>query len=217
MSTPIVIVGCGGFGRQVHDVVDAINGAAASAGRPTVWEVLGYLDDAPSELDRRRVEARGARLLDAVSAAAAFSGAAYVLGVGDGAVRERLAGELDAAGLQAALLVHPSVTAGVAVTLGAGTVLCDGVRLMNEIELGRHVHVNLNSTVGHDCVLEDFCTVYPLVAVSGNCRIGARAALGAHSVVLPGLSVGADAVVGAAACVVRDVAVRAVVKGVPAR
>ena len=38
----LVIVGCGGFGREVADVVDAINEIA-----PT-FELLGFADDAPS-------------------------------------------------------------------------------------------------------------------------------------------------------------------------
>jgi hypothetical protein len=34
MTRPLVIIGCGHFGREVHDVVDAINEV-----EPT-WEVL---------------------------------------------------------------------------------------------------------------------------------------------------------------------------------
>jgi len=41
--------------------------------------------------------------------------------------------------------------------------------------------------------------------------------IGAGAVVLQGRRIGADAIVGAGACVVRDVPAGAVVKGVPAR
>ena len=42
MSRRIVIIGCGGFGREVHDIVDAINSSS------TTWNLLGYVDDDPS-------------------------------------------------------------------------------------------------------------------------------------------------------------------------
>ena len=35
--SPIVIVGCGGFGREVHDIVDALGAE---------WDLVGYVDDA---------------------------------------------------------------------------------------------------------------------------------------------------------------------------
>ena len=48
-------------------------------------------------------------------------------------------------------------------------------------------------------------------------RLGACCLIGSHAVVLPGVCVGAAAVVGAGAVVTRDVEARAVVRGVPAR
>ena len=89
--------------------------------------------------------------------------------------------------------------------------------MTTNVTLGRHVHINLNSTVGHDCVLADYVTVNPLVAVSGSVTVGADSMLGTHSSVLQGLTIGAAAVVGAGACVVQDVAPSTTVKGVPAR
>lgn len=217
MTSTLVIIGCGGFGREVHDVLDAINADASAHGGQPRWDTLGYFDDAPSALDLERVEVAGARYLGMVSDAPSQPGAAYVIGIGSGVVRERIAGFLDSAGMQAALLVHPAATLGAAVSLGPGTVICAGARLTTSIDVGRHVHVNINCSIGHDTVLEDFVTINPLVAVSGNCRIGTRATLGTHSAVLPGLTVGADAVVGGAACVVRDVSSATTAVGVPAK
>ena len=57
MSTPLVIIGCGGFGREVHDIVDAINGV-----KPT-WNLLGYLDDQPDPANVSLVEDRSSEVL----------------------------------------------------------------------------------------------------------------------------------------------------------
>lgn len=212
-----MIIGCGGFGREVADVIAAVNEATLASGLPPPWRLLGFIDDDPSNEDRERVTALGSRLLGSTDSISGYAGCSYTVGVGNGAVRERLAARADSAGLTAAVLVHPTATFGADVHVSAGAVICAGVRLTTNIVIGRHVHLNLNTTVGHDCVLEDFCSVNPLVAISGRCCIGARSMLGTHSAVLQGLVIGADAIVGAGACVTRDVAPGVTAKGVPAR
>ena len=44
MTTRLVVIGAGGFGREVLDVVDALNAEAGTASEPA-YEVLGFLDD----------------------------------------------------------------------------------------------------------------------------------------------------------------------------
>ncbi len=70
--------------------------------------------------------------------------------------------------------MHPSVTMGAEVTVGAGSVLCAGARITTNIVLGRHVHVNLNATIGHDTVVGDYVSLNPLASISGDCVLGAR-------------------------------------------
>lgn len=52
--------------------------------------------------------------------------------------------------------------------------------------------------------------------ISGDVLVGQRTMLGANSTVLQGLTVGADATVGAAACWTKDVAAKDAAGGVPA-
>jgi sugar O-acyltransferase (sialic acid O-acetyltransferase NeuD family) len=199
----LVIIGCGGHGRELF-------GIAAAAGDR--WKVLGFLDDAPREENRRRVERLGVEVLGPVAALESLD-ASYVIGIGDPRIRARIA----VPGRRAATLIHPAATVGLENDLSEGVVLFAGARLTTNVTLGRHVHLNQNATVGHDSVLEDFVQVNPLAAVSGDCRIGEAALIGTTAAVLQGLTVGARAIVGAGACVVRDVPPAAVVKGVPAR
>lgn len=215
MTTDLVIIGCGGFGREVADIVDAINGVGEAE---PAWNLLGFIDDDPTVENTILIDNRGSRVLGSLDAVAPhLQQTAYAIGIGSGDVRQSISKKTDELGLTAATLIHPSATIGANVELLPGAILCAGVRVTTNIKIGRHVHINLNSTVGHDSTIGDFATINPLVAVSGNCTIGALTNLGTHSAVLPGISVGTGAVVGASACVTKDVASKTTVKGVPAR
>ncbi|MDO5711731.1 MAG: acetyltransferase [Micrococcales bacterium] len=224
--TPLVIVGCGGFGREVHDVVDAINtahaGKSAHPGDPVravaapSWELLGYVDDSPSQRNLELVDRRGARVLGGLDALEKLPrDVAYVIGIGSPRIKARIDARLG--DRPAAVLLHPTVSTGFDVRFGPGSVVCAGAVLTTNIRLGRHVHINLLCSIGHDVTLGDHVSINPLVAVSGDVDIEDRVMLGTHSAILQTLRVGADATVGGAALVVKDVPAGTVVKGVPAR
>lgn len=215
VSTPIVVVGAGGFGREVVDIIETVN---ASASQP-VWDLLGVIDDALSDDNRSRLHGRSITYLGSSDD---FLGAgsrkvAYAVGIGSPLVRRTIADRFDAAGHEGAVVIHPSVTMGARVGIGSGTVLCAGVRLTTNIAIGRHVHVNLNATIGHDTTVDDFVSLNPLASISGDCVIERDVLVGVGGIVLNGLRVGRGATIGGAACAVRDVAPGTTVVGVPAK
>lgn len=215
MSAEIVIVGCGGHGREVLGIVQAVN--EASNGKPP-WRVLGFVDDSPSAINHDRVERLGTPYLgpaDYLRDAARDTH--YVIGIGDPRVRAAVSRRIEQFGLPVARLIHPAATVGTDTAVSEGVVVFAGARITTNVTLGRHVHVNQNATIGHDCVLEDYVSVNPLAAVSGECRLESEVLIGTTAAVLQGLRVGAGATVAAGACVVREVPASTVVKGVPAR
>lgn len=206
---PLLVIGAGGFGRETLDVANSLGG---------VYDILGVLDDAPSEINMKRLAQRGVAYLGTVEGwLVRGERAAFAIGIGSPASRRKLADRMEAAGQAAETLVHPSAVIGTAGEIASGSVVCAGVQVSTNVRLGRHVHLNPHSTIGHDAVLEDFVSVNPAATISGECLIGAGALVGAGAVILQGLHVGAASVVGAAACVVHDVPVGATVKGVPAQ
>src|SRR5664280_2735031 len=110
---PLVIIGAGGFGREVLDIVEALGRAA--------YEFLGFLDDGAP--DERLLAARSARHLGPLSLLANVD-ADYVVAVADPNARRRIDAFADGLGRLAPVLVHPSAYVGSLVTLGPGTVIC---------------------------------------------------------------------------------------------
>lgn len=207
-SGSVVIIGAGGFGREVLDVIDAINAAGGSL------EMLGFADDGP--VDEALLLRRRTRLLGPVSAVPSLL-AQYVIGIGNGEVRRRIDDALQAAGCHAATLVHPAATVGGDSRIGEGCVLTAGSRVTTNVTLGRHVQLHVNSTVGHDTVIDDYVSVFPGATVSGSVRLGRRVTIGTGANVLPGLTIGDGAFVGAGAVVNKDVEPGVTVVGSPAR
>lgn len=214
MSEALVIIGCGGHGREVFTIVEAINNGPGGE----QWKVLGFVDDYPRPQDMARVGRLGSTYLGTTAWLAGVErGTHYTLGIGNPQIRATVDRKIEDHHLRPATLIHPDSTLGEDISLDPGVVIFAGARVTTDVRLGKHVHLNQNCTVGHDCVIGDYASLHPHAAVSGSCTIGERAMIGAHSVVLQELSVGPGASVGAAACVVRDVPADLTVKGVPAR
>ena len=215
MSTPIVVIGAGGFRREVIDVIEAVN---ADAGEPT-WELVGVIDDSITAENLDRLNRRSITHLG--SAEDFLSGADrdihFAVGIGAPSTRRRIAEIFDAAGHRGAVLVHPSATLGSVVELGDGTVACAGVRITTNVTIGRHVHINLNATIGHDTVIGDYVSLNPLASISGDCNIENEVLVGVGGILLNGLRVGEGSIIGGAACAVRDVEAGTTVVGIPAR
>jgi sugar O-acyltransferase (sialic acid O-acetyltransferase NeuD family) len=206
--TRLVIIGAGGFGREVLDLVRDINGAAPQ------FDFLGFLDD--GDVNVSLLQRTGATLLGPSSRLADLA-ASYVIGIGTPEPRRRIDAVARSVGRTAAILTHPSATIGSDVQIGDGAVIAAGARLTTHIVVGRHAHINLNCTIGHDAIVGDFATLYAGVHLGGGVVVEDGAMLGTGCVILPNVRVGRGAVVGAGAVVVRDVEPDTTVVGAVAR
>lgn len=207
MADDLVIVGAGGHGRETLDIVEASNAAGSAK-----LNFLGFVDDGEVREDRlARREAEVVPIDDLDP-----SEVAYVIGIGDPAVRESVAERMTLAGFVPATLVHPQASVGGDVRMAEGVVLAAGSRVTTNVTLERHTQLNVGAVVSHDCEVGAFVTFSPGVLVNGECRIGDGAFFGTGAIVTPGLRIGAGAKVGAGAVVLRDVPDGTTVVGVPA-
>jgi sugar O-acyltransferase (sialic acid O-acetyltransferase NeuD family) len=212
VTIPLVIVGAGGFGRELVDLVEAINTTTPGE----VYDLIGFVDGDPDERD---LVLDMAPLLggDAVLAELP-NDTRYVVAITDVPARVRIDALATSLGLTPATLVHPQASVGRwHVEFGPGTIIGALAAVTTNVRTGRHTHVHYAATIAHDVELGDYVTVSPGAHISGAVRVGARAFIGSGAAVRQGTSIGDDAIIGLGAAVVQDVPAGATFVGVPAR
>lgn len=202
----LIVVGGGGFAKEVIWL------ASESVQQ---WEVVGCLNDSD---EAQGTELTGVPVLGCVADWVKYQDCAFVVAVGAPRTRHLIVEKMQSLGQpRFATLIHRSVAMSSRVEIGDGGMITAGCRLTVDIKLGRHVILNLNSTVGHETLLGDFTTVAPIVAISGNVSTGAGVELGTGAAIRQGVSIGAGAMVGMGAVVTKDIAPSSAVVGNPAK
>lgn len=176
----LYIIGAGGFGREVAWIVERINSI-----KPT-WNLKGFIDDNETLWGSKEGEYHvfgGCEYLSTLEDVYA------VCAVGSSNVRKKIIEKLKDTSVKFATLVDPSVLYSNSVKIGEGAIVCAGTIITVNVNIGDHVIVNLDCTIGHDAVIDDFVTIYPSVNVSGNVLIGECSELGTGTQIIQGKKV----------------------------
>lgn len=209
MIKDLIIIGASGFGREVAWLVERINRQC-----PT-WNLLGFIDDA-EEIQGKSVN--GYEVLGTTMDVLNYD-VYYVCAVGSAKIREMIVDRITGIkpDIQFATLIDPSVERSELISFGEGTIVCAHSIITVNVEIGRHVIINLDCTVGHDVVLQDFVTLYPSVNVSGITNIGHCSELGTGVQIIQTKTVGNYSIVGAGAVIVKDIPPKCTAVGSPAK
>lgn len=203
----IVIVGAGGFGREVLQWArDAWPDKASLIG--------GFLSD-----DSRRLDgfSSGVGILSAVSDYQPATGDYLLLGIGVPYSRRRVAEDLLARGARFLTLVHPYAAVSPTSSIGQGSTVCPFAVVSDSSSVGRFVLVNYHASLGHDASAADFCVLSPYAALGGGSHIDEEVFLGMHASVGPGVRVGPRSKLSANSCGLSNTPQDSIVYGVPGR
>ncbi|MCL2106928.1 MAG: acetyltransferase [Oscillospiraceae bacterium] len=209
MRKQLVLVGAGGFGREVAWQLGQINDLSQT------YDILGFVDDSPET---------GGKVLNGLPVVGdtdwllRYPGEiSAVICVGSSKSRKTIAEKLGAnPQIEFPNVIASDVRYSDTVRLGKGCVICLSNIWTVNITAGDFVVAGVDCSVGHDAVIGDCVTLHPSVNVSGNVNIGPCTEIGTGTNIIQGKKIGGYCVIGAGSVVIRDIPEKCTAVGVPA-
>jgi sugar O-acyltransferase (sialic acid O-acetyltransferase NeuD family) len=114
--------------------------------------------------------------------------------------------------------IHPSaLLLDSDIEIGNGSIVCANVIITTNVKIGKHAHINLQTTIGHDVVIGDFFTSAPGVKISGNCKIYDMVYIGTNASIKEKISIHSLSTIGLNAGVVKHIEQPGTYVGTPAK
>lgn len=204
----LVIVGAGGFGREIASAAKTV------VGYGTAFVLKGFLDANPSALDGFDGYPP---VLGTPEDYAMAPDDVFFVALGNVTTRRRIVDLIAARGGRFLTLVHPMASLGDNVSVGEGSYIAHHAVLTADIVLGRNVCVFHQTVVGHDCRIGDCSHVSSQVFLGGGVRVGSEVVIHPGVKVAPFKRIGDGAVLGIGSVVIANVRERQTVFGIPAQ
>ena len=200
MNQQVVVIGAGGHGRVVADVI-------ACAGDT----VIGFLDDREDLPER----ITGFPYLGKTGKYTEYPGASFIIAIGDSDIRERFAAKM--AGCRWYTAIHPSaVISKREVEIGEGSSVMANAVIGPCAKVGKHCIVNTAAVVEHNNIIGDFSHVSVGAKLAGTVTVGRGVWIGIGASVINDVTICDRALIGAGAMVIRNISVPGKYIGVPA-
>ena len=203
----ILIVGAGGFGREVLQW-------ARDAWPEHVSRIAGFLSAERGRLDHH---ACSLEIIGDPDRYEPQSGDALLLAIGIPVIRRQVAESLRLRGAMFLTLVHPTAIVAPTATIGEGSVICPYAIVSDAARVGAFVLMNYHSSLGHDASAGDHAVLSPYATLGGNSHIGEDVFMGLHASVGPGKRIGTRSKVSANSCALSDAPPESIIYGAPGR
>ena len=202
----IYIIGASGFGREVAWLLEELS----------EWNIKGFIDD------NETIQGEKINGITVIGTVDFLLGRKeetnVVIAIGSPSVRSMIYEKLKFNNnILFPNIIAKNVRIDKTIKMGIGTIICSHSILTVNIELGNFNHVNLDCTVGHDVIMNDFITVYPSVNISGNVEIGNYCEIGTGTQIIQGKSIVDNVIIGAGAGVVKNIKESGTYVGCPVR
>ncbi|MEE2708983.1 MAG: acetyltransferase [Gemmatimonadota bacterium] len=206
----VVIIGAGGHGREVLDILRHQMEQTADL------SVLGFIDETPGLTGN---VIGGVPVLGSWNwfGTADLENVYVVCAVGTPAAAARLAGRAESLGLSFVNVISPLAYISPFAILAHGITVFPNVIVNTGASIESHCILNVGSTVSHDTKIGRYSNINPGAHLAGNVLIGKGCFIGMGANVIQGASIGEGTVIGAGATVTRDIPAQVTAVGVPAQ
>lgn len=204
----IIIIGAGGFGREVKMLLDQVNAVTKT------YQFLGYYDDAKE----KGTLINGFPILGNVEDVNTITDkTCVVLGLGNPVYKKKVIQLLTNPNLIFETIIHPNVLLGEEVEIGKGVVICAGCIITCNIEIKDFSTINLACTLGHDTVLNEFVSIMPGSNISGEVIIEKGVYIGTGARIINQVVIGENTTIGSGAVVSKSIPKNCTAVGIPAQ
>lgn len=201
MNEQVIVIGASGHGKVVADIV-----------RRSGDTLLGFLDD--NEALPPKIA--GIPVLGKVADYVRYPDVFFVIGIGNSAIREKIARQLD--GVRWYTAIHPSaVISALDTQIGVGSVIMANAVIDPSAHIGAHCIINTSAVVEHDNHIGNFAHISVGAKLGGTVSVGAHTWVGIGATVSNNVSICDHCMIGAGAVVIRDIKEIGTYVGVPAR
>lgn len=208
MQERIIIIGAGGFGREVVEYLHAMLPQNPS------WKFAGFLDQNPNALPDGK---RFGRVIGSPDTYQPKPQDRFVCAMGNPRIKIKICKEIRNRGGQFANIIHPTAVVSPHCNLGTGIVVSPFCLLSPDVEIADDVSINVHCCIGHDAQIGAGCTLSPHCDVTGYAVLEQGVFLGSHASITPSVRVEEFATIGAGSVAVSKVRAGQTVFGVPAK
>lgn len=203
MNKEIIIFGTGGHAKVVHDIL-VKEGKFAPVAFVSLDKDTKFFLGLPvhNQADLKKLN---------------FT--AGIIAIGDNWTRAQVAKFIstEIPGFNFVKAIHPSTQIGTGVVIEEGTVTMAGSIINPGSKIGSHVIINTNSSIDHDCTIENFSSIAPGAILGGNVVVEVYAAISLGVKIIHGKKIGAYSVIGAGSLVLTDIQEKVVAYGTPCK
>jgi len=191
----IIIVGAGGYGRELLQWIKDINEASLT------WEIAGFIDENLQALDGLECDYP---VIGRIADWQPKEDEVFTLAIGNPKNKEKIVTMMKAKGAVFVDVIHPTATLTQFSKHGEGLVMFPNAKLSVNSQVGNFVTI-LSSGIGHDVEIGDYSTISGICSILPNVKIGKRVFLAANVAITYGVTIGDDAYLGLGSIVVKDI------------
>lgn len=202
----LVIIGAGGFGREMVEHINMINREVG----PT-WNFIGYVDDSSVETKE------GVKILGGLEDFLKMDRKIqYFIAIANMEVREKIADRCKEAGFTAATIIHAGTLVAPGCEIGEGAFVGRGNVLRRNVKIGEHCIVQGGGVFCRNTQIGAYTSIMTASCVGSDVKIGKYNYFGLRCNVADGVTTADNCTFGACASVNEDAPVPGMYVGVPA-
>ena len=203
----IILVGAGGFGRELLWWIKDINKVEKK------WEIAGFIDDNPNALDGYECDYK---IIGSIKDWQPKEDEEFALAFGSPSLKRKIVEIMKNKGAKFATIIHPTAMLSEFAKVGEGLIMFPYSKISCNTTIGDFVTL-LATPIGHDTLVGDYTVISGGCNIVRNVRIGKDVFLAAGVCIAQDIQIGDGAYLGLGSVVLKDVPDGSTVFGNPAR